>query len=380
MVEKSVAQMKKELQEFYFKKVKDYLPEINRIRKHERVNTICMLFVFLSMAAIFVLGNLKLEKLTFIFVVILVLSMAVLMFNNKNSKSKSVTIDVSGESAVKGRLMNDFLKIFGDNFKWSKNDSNNNIRDFLMGIAKLNIMGGILIGNIDDTIVGKYMGVNFRILEFDTSLSLHNVMAYLALAPFLIGCGCSMFMVFVFIVIIISTIINVMWLFWLIPAVIVLLLLILIYSLLTYVPFRGVFVEFDMNKNFEGHTFLIENAPSNRGINFNHADFGEVKLEDVEFNRKYKTYSTDQVEARFVLTTAFIERFKNMKTAFKAKYIRAAFKDKKITIAIDAGKDLFAMANLNKDTDAQTFVELFNEILSVLALIQALKLNQKIGL
>lgn len=380
MAEKSVAQMKKELQEFYFKKVKNYLPEINRVRKQERVNTICILFLFLSIAGIFVFGNLKLQKLTLIFVAILILSMAVLMFNNKNSKSKSVTIDVSGESAVKGRLMNDFLKIFGDDFKWSKDGDNHNTSEFLMGIAALNIMGGMLIGNIDDTIAGKYLGVNFRILEFDTSLSLQNLMAYLALAPFLIGCGWSMFMVFVFIIIAISTIFNVMWLFWLIPAVIVLLLIILIYSLLTYVPFRGVFVEFDMNKNFGGHTFLIENAPSNRGVKFNHADFGEVKLEDVEFNKRYKTYSTDQVEARFVLTTAFIERFKNMKTAFKAKYIRAAFKDKKITIAIDAGKDLFAMANMNKDTDAQTFVELFNEILSVLALIQALKLNQKIGL
>lgn len=103
-------------------------------------------------------------------------------------------------------------------------------------------------------------------------------------------------------------------------------------------------------------------------------------MEDVEFNKKYKTFSNNQVEARFVLTTAFMERFKNLQIAFKAKYIRAAFKDKKITIAIDAGKDLFSMAQMNKETNAETFVELFNEILSILALIQALKLNQKIGL
>ena len=380
MVEKSVAQMKKELQEFYFKKVKDYLPEINRIRKHERLNTICILFLFLSMAGTFFFGNLKIERLTFICIVLLLLSLAILMFNNKTLRSKPVTLDVSCESAVKGRLMNDFLKIFGDNFKWSKNDLNIKSGDFLEGVIKLHIMGGMLIGNVDDTIVGKYLGVNFRILEFDASLSFQNIIGYLALAPIAIGCGCSLFMIFLIIVSIIAMSFNILWLFGLVPVVLFLILLKLIFSLCLYVPFRGVFVEFDMNKNFEGHTYLIENALTNRGLKLQHSGFEEVRLEDVEFNKKYKTYSNDQVEARFVLTPAFIERFKNIKTVFKAKYIRAAFKDKKITISIDAGKDLFAMANMNKETDAQTFVELFNEILSILALIQALKLNQKIGL
>ena len=144
--------------------------------------------------------------------------------------------------------------------------------------------------------------------------------------------------------------------------------------------FRGVFIEFDMNKNFEGHTFILERAVTNRGIKFDHSKFEEVKLEDPEFMEKYKIYSNNQVEARYVLTTAFIERFKNMKVAFKAKYIRASFKDGKIIIAIDAGRDLFQMANLNTDTDSNTFVEIFNEIMSIRELINALKLNEKIGL
>lgn len=380
MAEKSVAQMKKELQEFYFKKVKNYLSEINRVRKHETINSIYAFFLTLSGVGIFLFAFLELETYLFVCMGLAAVYVALICFHNRHVKNKAVTVDMSGENAIKGRLMNDFLKIFGDNFKWSKEDYSANKLGYLQGVNELNIMNNYLFGSIDDTISGKYLGVNFRIIEFDTALSFKNIMHWICLVPFIIGCGCGAFMFLIGIIVIIGTLFNAMWLFWLVPVVFVLILLKWIYSLLTYVPFRGVFVEFDMNKNFGGHTFLIENAPSNRGVKFNHADFGEVKLEDVEFNKRYKTYSTDQVEARFVLTTAFIERFKNMKTAFKAKYIRAAFKDKKITIAIDAGKDLFAMANMNKDTDAQTFVELFNEILSVLALIQALKLNQKIGL
>ena len=153
-----------------------------------------------------------------------------------------------------------------------------------------------------------------------------------------------------------------------------------LFKLMTNHALRGVLVEFEMNKNFEGHTFIHERANTSRGIKFDRSKFEEVKLEDPEFMQKYVVYSDNQVEARYILTTAFIERFLKMKVAFKAKYIRAAFKDGKITIAINAGRDLFQMANLEKDTDSNTFTELFDEILSVLELINALKLNQKIGL
>ncbi len=145
-------------------------------------------------------------------------------------------------------------------------------------------------------------------------------------------------------------------------------------------PFRGVLVEFEMNKNFEGHTFILERALSSSSVKFDRSKFEEVKLEDPEFMEKYIVYSDNQVEARYILTTAFIERFRNMKMAFKAKFIRAAFKDGKITISVNAGRDLFAMCSYNKDTDSNTFMELFDELLSVFELINALKLNQKIGL
>lgn len=38
--------------------------------------------------------------------------------------------------------------------------------------------------------------------------------------------------------------------------------------------------------------------------------YEEVKLEDVEFSKQFFVDSNDQVEARFLLTTAFMERFK----------------------------------------------------------------------
>lgn len=271
------------------------------------------------------------------------------------------------------------MKIFGD-FQWSKGGGNKVDIEYLKTLQKLNIINYSIIGYVDDYIEGVYKDVNFRIFEYDTSLSMQNLIGYLTFSPFVIGCGCGAMMFVAGVLVIIGVIFNAFWIMWLLPLLLLVLAIKLIAVLFTYVPFRGVFVEFDMNKNFEGHTFLFENSATSRGIVFNHADFENVQLEDVEFCKKYKIFSDNQVEARFVLTPAFIERFKNIKLAFNAKYIRAAFKDKKITIAVNAGKDLFAMANLTKDTDSATFVELFNEILSVLHMIDALKLNRKIGL
>ena len=275
--------------------------------------------------------------------------------------------------------MNDFLKIFG-NFSWSQGGGSIKDMQYLQGLTTLNIMNASLIGNIDDSITGVYKDVRFRIFEYDTSLSMQNLIGYLALAPFALGCGCAVLLIGCGFLVTIAAVTNFFGILWIIPALLLLGIIAVIFAICTYVPFRGVFVEFDMNKNFEGHTFLYENAPTGRGILYNHAAFENVQLEDVDFCNRYKIFSDNQIEARVVLTPAFIERFKNIKTAFKAKYMRAAFKDKKITIAVNAGKDLFAMANFTKDTNAETFVELFNEILSVLQMIDALKLNQKIGL
>lgn len=375
MEEKSIAQMKKELKEFYFKEVKNNLEKINRIRKHEMRNSIFALGLLLGFAGLFVFGFLGVIPIL-ICLGLIVLSIILLKFNNRHNKSNSIDIDTSGENVIKKQLMNNFLKIFG-NLEWHQGLKGTNDFEYLKGLSRLNIMNYSILANVDDSIQGVYKGVKFRILEYDTSLSLQNIAGYLVLAPIVAGCGSCIFSICFGIVFFIAVMLDFFWLLLIIPAAILFLLILFIS---TYSSFRGVFVEFDMNKNFEGHTFLFEDASTNRGLVFNHADFEDVHLEDVEFCKKYKIFSDNQVEARFVLTPAFIERFKNMKMAFKAKYIRAAFKDKKITIAVNAGKDLFAMANFTKDTSAETFVELFNEILSVLQMIDALKLNQKIGL
>ena len=144
--------------------------------------------------------------------------------------------------------------------------------------------------------------------------------------------------------------------------------------------FRGLIVEFQMNKNFEGHTFFLEKSLSAKKIPINSSVFKEVKLEMSEFSKNYTTYSDNQVEARYLLTTAFMERICNLNLAFKAKFVRGAFKDDKLTLAIDCGKDMFAMGSNFKTSSSKTFSQLYDEMISILKIIDELKLNERTGL
>ena len=95
----------------------------------------------------------------------------------------------------------------------------------------------------------------------------------------------------------------------------------------------------------------------------------------------YFVDANDQIEARYILTTSFMERFKNIKNSFSASQMEASIQDSKILIAIHTTKDLFKLGDLNRPVnDTKQFTELLNEFVSILAIVDELKLNQNIGL
>ena len=106
-----------------------------------------------------------------------------------------------------------------------------------------------------------------------------------------------------------------------------------------------------------------------------------IILEDVDFNKKHTAYSSDEVEGRYLLTTAFMERFKNLQTAFGAKGAKCAFYDDNIMIAISTSKNLFEIGSLFTPlTTTKHMKTFYNELSSILLLIDHFKLNERIGL
>ena len=370
MDEKTKAELRKKLQDFYFKRVKNKLKYFNEKRKQNSLNTVAFIIVLIG-CCISLLG-LAIENsndTTPIYILSGLSICCVGLLLPKfipNNTSATIFVDFSGEADIKEELMPWFLNIFSPYFRrdpgialicrlYGDNCNKQEIYEKLFNkYMKLKLLEKSLTLSLDDTITGSWENVNFKILEFNSKL--------LTLEKFT-----------VFIILIIL----------LFPIIIVfapILIPIFIYKLIKRCPIQGVVVEFDMNKNFTGHTIILENKKTRHSLDFDTNKYEEVILEDSDFNKKFKVFSTDQVEARYLLTTGFMRRFKNIENTFNAKFIRASFNDGQIFLGINANRDLFKMADLTKDTDCNTFTKLFDEIVSILELIDELKLNQKLGL
>lgn len=144
--------------------------------------------------------------------------------------------------------------------------------------------------------------------------------------------------------------------------------------------FDGIIVSLEMNKKFKGQTLVVRD----RGI-FNHLQgYGKlerVKLEDVVFEKKFEVYATNQIEARYLLTTAFMERLLKLKQAYHAKRIEFSFFGKQLMIALYLNKNMFEICSLfKKATDRQMLDDCFEQLRSIVEIVDILKLNQRTGL
>ena len=107
----------------------------------------------------------------------------------------------------------------------------------------------------------------------------------------------------------------------------------------------------------------------------------KITLEDPEFNKKYNMYSSDQIEGRYLVTTAFMERFKNMHTAFGSNKAKCAFFDDKIMFSISTTKNLFEIGNIFTPLGNKRQINIFlEEISSIYAIIDYFKLTEELGL
>lgn len=146
-----------------------------------------------------------------------------------------------------------------------------------------------------------------------------------------------------------------------------------------YTRFKGVLISLKVDKEYKGTTFILQKDIV--GFARKMSNLQEVNLEDIEFEKKFNVYSDDQIEARCLLTTSFIERFKNLGFSFNASRIEAGFRGHDILIGIWTCKDLFRVANLFRPIyDYAQFKKMVDEFASLLELIDELKLDVNIGM
>lgn len=217
------------------------------------------------------------------------------------------------ESSIKNKIMPYVCSCFG-NMRWT---------DLVyLGDDKLFYQAGVIpkftSNNYDDIFMGSYKDVNFEILE----------------AEYEIGSGKSRRTVF-----------------------------------------KGVIIKLDMNKPFKSHTVIKPDTLMNISPlpNLHH-----TQLEDIQFNKKFDVYTNDEIGARVLITPAFMDRLKNMKVAFGSNGVSCAFYEQHLIIALKTNKDLFSICSLIKPIDdRQQYKQMYEEILSIIKLIDYFKLDKK---
>ena len=155
-----------------------------------------------------------------------------------------------------------------------------------------------------------------------------------------------------------------------------------------YTEFDGIFIILSMNKNFIGKTIVLQD--SGKIINKPSIIKGleNAKLEDPVFEKKFEVYSSDQVEARYLLTTSFMERLLDLEKMFyskRSKYtiknLQCSFYDNKLLLMIPSTIDRFEVTSPLRPA---TFVNEANTILKemevIFQIIDVLKLGEKTGL
>lgn len=110
----------------------------------------------------------------------------------------------------------------------------------------------------------------------------------------------------------------------------------------------------------------------------NKIKLNKLKLEDVSFDKRFCVQSQDQVEGRYLVTPAFMEKLNNLQMSFGTKDIKCAFFSDQIMFAISTDKNLFELGNLFVPlSNSKQINEFYNEISSIYDMIDYFKLYEK---
>ncbi len=144
--------------------------------------------------------------------------------------------------------------------------------------------------------------------------------------------------------------------------------------------FRGLLLQYTFPKKFKGVTIVKKD----RGVvgnvfNKKMSSCKRVALEDIRFEKIFEVYGTDQVEARYLLTSTFMEYLSNLSKAFKSKSLQLAFHGGELLIALQIKKNMFEMESLFKKNlaDPSRFQQLLHEFDLIFEVVDILNLQTR---
>ncbi len=148
--------------------------------------------------------------------------------------------------------------------------------------------------------------------------------------------------------------------------------------------FKGLFFQADFNKAFKGKTYVLADF-SERYLgsvgkflqNINVSRPPIVRLEDPEFEKYFVVYGTDQIEARYILSTSLMKRIVDFKAKSKRE-IYLSFIDSFVYVAISYNRNLMEPKVFKTLLDFEPMKEYFEDLSLAIGIVEDLNLNTRI--
>ncbi len=149
----------------------------------------------------------------------------------------------------------------------------------------------------------------------------------------------------------------------------------------TVTVFDGLFLSAKIGKKFKGETIIkTDHWGQAKEINGKKT----VRLEDIEFEKAFEVYGTDQIESRYLLTTGFMNRLleykKKKKCAIEVVFSNDIIPNENIFFFIHSGKNFFEIPITKNLLNKDVFYGVIMDIVDALEIVETLKLDRNIGL
>ena len=136
--------------------------------------------------------------------------------------------------------------------------------------------------------------------------------------------------------------------------------------------FKGFLFIADFHKEFQGETTVLRDS-------FFKIKMGasRVKMESPDFEKVFDVFSTNQIEARYLITPSMMERMLKLDSNFK-KGITISFRNSTILVAIPDSKNRFEADVWSSLNDMSILKSDFAVLQSLLEIVDELNLNTRI--
>ncbi len=149
------------------------------------------------------------------------------------------------------------------------------------------------------------------------------------------------------------------------------------------IVFKGLFFIADFNKHFHGKTYVVPDARGSflgLGQLFEKWSFGRgdiVELENPEFDALFTVYGTDQVEARYILSSSMMDSLVHFRSKADTP-VHLSFINSKVCVALPVNKNLFEPKIFSSGVQSACLRDYFRYLALVAGIVDDLNLNLRI--